>query len=86
MQRRQSKAIAPKTFSQGFRSDRDWDKCARLISADAWSVAPMTGPNNRHGVCATLEAVLEAAIARVKAEEVYRGWVRPGSEKLRQDR
>jgi hypothetical protein len=50
MERHRSRTIAPKPVRRGFLSDRDWDKCAEIISVDAWSAAPMTsGRSTRDG-------------------------------------
>jgi hypothetical protein len=50
MERHQSRTIAPKPVRRGFLSDRDWDKCAEIISADAWFAAAMnSGPSPREG-------------------------------------
>jgi len=50
MERHRSRTIAPKPVRRGFLSDRDWDKCAEIISADAWFAAPMnSGRSTRDG-------------------------------------
>jgi hypothetical protein len=50
MELSQSKVISPQSVRSGFLSDRDWDKCAGIISVDAWSVASMdSGLRNRDG-------------------------------------